>query len=172
MNLAPATTRLAGKVALGAGLTCAVVGEQIRHLGGATSLAFSGWLAERRSGERSTSQPAGVGPEMVPRRPRTRAVTSGSGRVQRRRVAAIALAGWLVLLVAAVWGLGDGSRPVSSEMRVASHGVHVVAEGESLWDVAEEVAGDADVRAVVDQLAVANDLQSSSLRVGQVLTLP
>ena len=48
----------------------------------------------------------------------------------------------------------------------------VVQPGESLWAVAKRVAPGHDPRAVIDQLADLNHLESSSLRAGQLLIIP
>ena len=47
-----------------------------------------------------------------------------------------------------------------------------VQPGESLWSVAQRIAPDNDPREVVAQIRRLNDLESSSLQVGQHLVLP
>jgi LysM repeat protein len=48
----------------------------------------------------------------------------------------------------------------------------VVRPGDTLWSVASTVAGDDDVRAVVDRIREVNGLRGSAIRPGQVLLLP
>jgi nucleoid-associated protein YgaU len=48
----------------------------------------------------------------------------------------------------------------------------VVEPGDTLWSIAESVAGGADVRAVVDRIQEMNGLDGSSLVPGQILQLP
>lgn len=48
----------------------------------------------------------------------------------------------------------------------------VVAQGDSIWELAEKYAGDADTETWILDLANLNDLQSSVLIPGQTLLLP
>ena len=48
----------------------------------------------------------------------------------------------------------------------------VVESGDTLWSIAESVAGGADVRVVVDRIQELNRLEGSALVPGQVLQLP
>jgi nucleoid-associated protein YgaU len=48
----------------------------------------------------------------------------------------------------------------------------VVEPGDTLWSIAESVAGGADVRDVVDRIQELNRLEGSMLVPGQVLQLP
>jgi LysM repeat protein len=48
----------------------------------------------------------------------------------------------------------------------------VVQSGDTLWSIANSVAGDEDVRAVVDRIQQVNGLSGSALEPGQVLHLP
>ena len=50
---------------------------------------------------------------------------------------------------------------------------HVVMSGETLWTIASEFTGpEADVRATVRTLKELNDMETSSLRAGEVLLVP
>ena len=48
----------------------------------------------------------------------------------------------------------------------------VVAEGDTLWSVAQRVAPDADPRTVIAAIMTVNGLESPSIQAGQVLRLP
>jgi len=50
--------------------------------------------------------------------------------------------------------------------------VYSVLAGESMWDIAEELAPDSDPRVVIDQLMRSNDLDSTAVHPGQQLVVP
>jgi nucleoid-associated protein YgaU len=61
----------------------------------------------------------------------------------------------------------------------AGDGLHLVGQssvvvhsGDTLWSIADSVAGDDDVRGVVDRIREVNGLHGSDLIPGQVLVLP
>jgi nucleoid-associated protein YgaU len=76
-------------------------------------------------------------------------------------VSGVALGSWLDSLV--------GGAP---DLRLAGESTVVVQSGDTLWSIASSVAGDDDVRAVVDQIQRVNRLSGSDLEPGQVLQLP
>jgi nucleoid-associated protein YgaU len=76
---------------------------------------------------------------------------------------AVALGSWLGPLLAG----GDGG-----DLRLAGVSTVVVEPGDTLWSVASSVAGDRDVRAVVDDIQQLNRLDGTELQPGQVLQLP
>ena len=90
-------------------------------------------------------------------------------RRARRLAVVLALCGGVVLgsilnsLVAGAAGDGLHLVGVSSV---------VVEPGDTLWSIAESVAGAADVRDVVDRIQELNRLEGSSLVPGQVLQIP
>ncbi|SNS91434.1 LysM domain-containing protein [Geodermatophilus pulveris] len=88
----------------------------------------------------------------------------------RALVGALALGGAVALgaWVAPVVG-GDAG----GELRLAGGSSVVVREGDTVWSIAGEVAGDTrDVRAVVHAITEINDLEGSAVVPGQVLELP
>ena len=98
-------------------------------------------------------------------------------RLTRRGRAVVLLT--LVTLMALAFSLGRvGSQasPRSSGTQDGTTGhamsQTVVQPGESLWAVAKRVAPGHDPRAVIDQLADLNHLETSSLRAGQLLIIP
>jgi nucleoid-associated protein YgaU len=60
----------------------------------------------------------------------------------------------------------------SGDLRLAGDSSVVVRSGDTLWSIATSVAGDDDVRAVVDEIQRANGLRGADLVPGQVLVLP
>ena len=85
-----------------------------------------------------------------------------------RRLLAIAVAGGAV--AAAAW-LGAVSHE-DDGLRLVGDASTVVQPGDTLWSIARSVAGDADVRGVVDEIQRLNGLEDSALVPGQVLELP
>jgi nucleoid-associated protein YgaU len=82
----------------------------------------------------------------------------------------------LVILGAAAGvlvGLGIGSvAGGGEELVLVSDSSVVVQQGDTVWSIARSVAGDQDVRSVVDAIQELNDLHDATLRPGQVLRLP
>jgi nucleoid-associated protein YgaU len=110
-------------------------------------------------------------PGRSPAGPRRRRPAPAGFRLTRRarRLAAVltlasgvAIGSWLGPLIAG----GDG------DLRLAGVQSVVVQPGDTLWSIATDAAGTADVRAVVDRIQELNDLQGAVLIPGQVLELP
>ena len=95
---------------------------------------------------------------------------SGSLRLTRRARRLVAV---LVLSGAVAVGtvLGNVSQQ-DDGLRLAGDGSTVVRAGDTLWSIARSVAGEADVRAVVDEIQRLNGLEGTALVPGQVLQLP
>jgi nucleoid-associated protein YgaU len=74
----------------------------------------------------------------------------------------LAIGSWLGPLLAG----GDG------DMRLAGVQSVVVQPGDTLWSIAGDAAGTADIREVVDRIQELNGLQTTVLVPGQVLELP
>ena len=77
----------------------------------------------------------------------------------------LALGSWVGLLVGGVAGAG-------ADLRLAGESSVVVQEGDTLWSIASSVAGESDVRAVVDEIQRLNGLQGGRITPGQVVHLP
>jgi hypothetical protein len=75
----------------------------------------------------------------------------------------VALGSWLGPLVA-----GSGA----DDLRLTGVSTVTVEPGDTLWSVASSVAGDRDVRMVVDEIQQLNHLDGTELQVGQTLQLP
>ena len=50
--------------------------------------------------------------------------------------------------------------------------IYVVAQGDTLWDIAIEHKGETEIRTYIYKLKKENDLRSSDLQIGQKLKLP
>ncbi|MGY2067425.1 LysM peptidoglycan-binding domain-containing protein [Blastococcus sp. SYSU DS0619] len=81
-------------------------------------------------------------------------------------VVALLLALAVVALVSAVLGDGRGGLELMGTTSV------VVEPGDTLWSIASTVAGERDVREVVDGIQRLNDVPGSAIVPGQVLRLP
>nr|WP_179722155.1 LysM peptidoglycan-binding domain-containing protein [Petropleomorpha daqingensis] len=75
----------------------------------------------------------------------------------------VALGSWVGPLLAG----GDGG-----DLRLTGVSTVTVEPGDTLWSVASSVAGDRDVREVVDEIQRLNHLAGADLQVGQTLQLP
>jgi hypothetical protein len=100
---------------------------------------------------------AGVG-----RPPRVSAAT------YRRRRIVVALGAVALVLVAGQAGAALGSSPLEAPGRRPAVTKYVVRSGDSLWNVARQVAPDEDPRPVVDALAEAR--QDAPLLPGETIT--
>ena len=99
----------------------------------------------------------------------TRSAPTAGLRLTRRGRAVVVAA--LAVLLFAAFSLGrvgaEGSTSAAPQTRTA-----VVAPGDTLWSVAQELAPGRDPRPVVEQLRRLNDLDGGGLRAGQLLVLP
>lgn len=86
-----------------------------------------------------------------------------------RRLLAVLVATVAVLL--GVW-LGSVAAGGDEGLVLVSDSSVVVRQGDTLWSIAGAVAGDQDLRAVVDAIYELNDLSDTTLQPGQVLRLP
>jgi LysM repeat protein len=84
-----------------------------------------------------------------------------------------------LLLAPVALGVGVGIAQVPAAIAghqasasAESFETHTVLAGETLWSIAESIAGDHDVRDVVHEIMRLNLLDSSSLQAGQQLALP
>jgi hypothetical protein len=88
-----------------------------------------------------------------------------------RRIAAVALAVVLLLLVVqALAGVGRALAGALDAAPAASERVHVVAPGDTAWELSARYAPDLDRRTAVDELLALNG--HAPLQVGQELRLP
>ena len=98
----------------------------------------------------------------------------GTSSVRLTRRGRVVVLGALVSLLLAAFSLGrvgSEAAPRGTATRTSMDQT-VVRPGESLWTVAKRVAPGHDPRAVIDQIADLNHLQTSSLQAGQLLVIP
>lgn len=128
--------------------------------------------APRRVGSDGSARVVRPVPPLPPRvRP------ASSGRTTPVRVRLTRRARRLAVVLALACGVALGSWLDSligggTDLRLAGESTVVVQSGDTLWAIASSVAGDDDVRAVVDRIQRANGLSGSALEPGQVLQLP
>lgn len=106
-----------------------------------------------------------------------RPVRTAAAPARRRRVRLTARARRLAFVLAVAGGIATGSWLDSvfgdvTEVRLAGESSVVVEAGDTLWSIASSVAGEDDVRAVVDEIRLVNGLETVELMPGQVLQLP
>jgi nucleoid-associated protein YgaU len=104
--------------------------------------------------------PSAVPPPRVPLRLTARG---------RRLLGVLAVAGGVGLASVAGSVLGGGD---PGALHLAGQSSVVVRPGDTLWSLATSVAGDDDVRLVVERIRQVNRLHGSALTPGQVLVLP
>jgi nucleoid-associated protein YgaU len=92
-------------------------------------------------------------------------------RLTRRARRLLAVVGAGVGVLAAAW-LGSLAGGGDDELVLVSESSVVVQQGDTVWSIARSVAGEEDVRAVVDRIQELNDLDEAALQPGQVLRLP
>jgi nucleoid-associated protein YgaU len=114
----------------------------------------------------SASSAIGAGPDRGASPERTPVRLTARGR---RLVAALGLA-FGVGAAALVGSALPGSS--ASTLHLAGQSSVVVRAGDTVWSIATSVAGDRDVRVVVDRIQALNGLHGSAITPGQVLRLP
>lgn len=91
-----------------------------------------------------------------------------SVRLTRRGRVVVLLAGLLVVLAA---GVMFGASSVATDQAAETETI-VIGGGETLWGVADEVAGDGSTSDMVAQIRELNDLDSGLVLAGQKLIVP
>ena len=114
-------------------------------------------------------------PAVLPaqRAPRPAARPSGQGSVRLTRRGRIVLTLLLLGLVLGALVVFSGQSVATGETGapVPTRTV-VVGEGDTLWDIAAEVAGDGDIRETVHEIEQLNSLPGPALVVGQEIAVP
>jgi nucleoid-associated protein YgaU len=95
---------------------------------------------------------------------------------QRRRIAAAILCISLALVVSAPVAGALARHGGSTHVRVhaarASEQVYVVRAGDTIWSIAERMAGGRDPRLLVDAIAARNRIDAGSIVPGQSIVVP
>lgn len=98
---------------------------------------------------------------------------SGSGQVRltrRGRAVVFALALLVVLGLGVLWAAGSVATEQAGQPEPTR--VVMVAPGDTLWQIAADIADDGQVRAMVDKIEHLNALDSAVLESGQRLQVP
>jgi LysM repeat protein len=97
--------------------------------------------------------------------------TPGPVRLTRRGRLVVLLAA-LGLVLAVGFVLASGSVATRDAGTPEPTRVVMVGAGETLWDIAADLADDGDVRAMMDEIEQLNALESGMLSAGQELRVP
>ncbi|HXH34518.1 MAG TPA: LysM peptidoglycan-binding domain-containing protein [Plantibacter sp.] len=98
---------------------------------------------------------------------------SGRLRLTRRgRVVFTTLAAIPLVVAVAVVGLSAGGAAANNAASATSFTYVTVDPGESLWQLAESIAPDADPRDVIAEIMNLNQLRTSGVEPGQRLAVP
>lgn len=118
-------------------------------------------------------QLAGGTPQQASMRPAAAPSTRLRLTIRGRRVlAAIAALPAVIALSAAVIGGGAALASRDAGAPAGSFSTVTVADGDSLWSIAEDIAPDRDPRDVVDELVRLNALDSVVVQAGQSIAIP
>jgi LysM repeat protein len=118
-----------------------------------------------------TARPDGSRP--ATERPAPRSAPAPQGRVRLTRRGRIVVTLFLLALVLGAAVLLGGTSVATGEggAEVPTRTI-VVGEGDTLWEIAGEVAGPGDVREMVHQIEKLNSLPGPALEVGQEIAVP
>ena len=97
---------------------------------------------------------------------------SGVHLPRRGRLARTLLVLSLAVVLASAFGFSAGAGTNSAVGEPTSFIEVTVAPGDTLWSLATRMAGGADVRAMVDEIASVNALASADLQAGQKVRIP
>ena len=97
---------------------------------------------------------------------------SGVHLTRRGRLARTLLVLSLAVVLASAFGFSAGAGTNSAVGEPTSFIEVTVAPGDTLWSLATRMAGGADVRAMVDEIASVNALASADLKAGQKVRIP
>lgn len=89
-----------------------------------------------------------------------------------RRGRAVVVGGAVSLILAAGVVLGDGSVATERSGTAPETRIVAVAPGDTLWDIASEIAAPGRTRDVVDEIQRLNALDSAMVMAGQRLRVP
>jgi len=93
-------------------------------------------------------------------------------RLTRRGRLVVVVAALLVAFAIGVFATAAGSVATQHPGTPAPTKIVQVDSGDTLWDLASGLAGDGDVRAMMEQIKQLNALDSAELQAGQRLVVP
>lgn len=132
------------------------------------------WQPVRQSTRRQSGPDRSVQQRSAPER-RTHQGQSGAAqssvRLTRRGRLAVFL-GTLAVALTASFFLGAGAVGTEESGTPAPTEIVMVGTGDTLWGIAAEVAGDADIRDVMTEIERLNALDGPALMAGQKLRVP
>lgn len=102
---------------------------------------------------------------------RPRAVAPAQARMRLTRRGRVVMASFAVALAFGIGAIAGQAQASGTDEDVAVETI-VVTPGQTLWEIANGVAGDRDVRDVIAMIERINALDSTDLEVGQVLEVP
>jgi hypothetical protein len=91
---------------------------------------------------------------------------------KRGRAVLMAVAATPLVIAALTFALNGGGAAASLDGSSASFQYITVGNGETLWQVAQQVAPNADPRDVIDQIVQLNELASADVFAGEHLAIP
>jgi Tfp pilus assembly protein FimV len=103
-------------------------------------------------------------------RPRTSRSTAV--RLTRRGRLVVVVAALLIAFAVGVFVTAAGSVATQHPGTAEPTRIVQVSSGDTLWDIASELAGDGDVRAMMAEIKQLNALDSADLQAGQRLVVP
>lgn len=108
----------------------------------------------------------------APRRVAQPAVRRGGAVRLTRRGQVVLVAFALLLMLGVGVVLGSGSAATDAPAPSGTTETVRVAAGDTLWEIAAERAGGADVQSVIDEIRSLNAMSTGSLQAGQLLLVP
>ncbi len=109
--------------------------------------------------------------DAMPAQERARRASQSELRLTRRGRLVVLVAALLVLLAIAVFA-GAGSVATERPGTPEQTRTVMVGAGDTLWDIAAEIAPDGEVRSMVDRIERLNALDSAMVQAGQRLQVP
>ena len=126
-----------------------------------TAITFTGGMGTRTTGARSTGARTAVA-RSTPRLRLTR----------RGRVVLTTLAAAPLVAISLFLGLSGGDAAATHDVPATGLEYVSIAPGQSLWQLAEQIAPQADPREVVADILSLNRLESADIQPGQELAIP
>jgi Tfp pilus assembly protein FimV len=111
-------------------------------------------------------------PTLAPRRSAGTGAGTGAVRLTRRGRVVVVVAALLIAFAVGVFVTAAGSVATLSPGSPAPTRIVQVGSGDTLWEIASQLADDGDVRPMMEQIKQLNALDSADLQAGQRLVVP